>query len=494
MKPVTVVARYAPDPALAAALRPLAQSALVESLTLLRPSAACVSVPGAETLSTDAPFSEETLAALLDSSRAPYLLFLPDCLPVEIGQPAIERMIGAAQATGAGIVYADYYEGAEAVRRPHPLIDYSPGSVRDDFAFGPVLLISVEAARNAAGRHGMLPGSRFAGLYDLRLKLSIDYKIAHLADALYTVHTPAAGSGSGAQLFDYVDPRNRAFQKEMEAVFTDYLQKIGACVPAARLRTLDAAGPAFPVEASVIIPVRNREKTIAQAVQSALSQQTGFPFNVIVVDNHSTDGTTAVLRELAQRHPALHHIVPERTDLAIGGCWNEAFQSPACGRYAVQLDSDDLYASTRTLQRIVDLLRAGFAMVIGAYTLVDFDLKEIPPGLIDHNEWTDENGHNNALRVNGLGAPRAFSTALMRDIGLPNVSYGEDYAAALRVCREYRIGRIYESLYVCRRWPGNTDASLDLESANKNDLFKDGVRTAELAARRAMMNEAGKKP
>jgi glycosyltransferase involved in cell wall biosynthesis len=279
----------------------------------------------------------------------------------------------------------------------------------------------------------------------------------------------------------------------MEAVFTDYLQKIGACLPAARLRSLDAAGPAFPVEASVIIPVRNREKTIAQAVQSALSQQTGFPFNVIVVDNHSTDGTTATLRELAGRHPALRHIVPERTDLAIGGCWNEAFHSPACGRYAVQLDSDDLYASTRSLQRIVDLLRMGYAMVIGAYTLVDFDLKEIPPGLVDHSEWTDENGHNNALRVNGLGAPRAFSTALMRDIGFLNVSYGEDYAAALRVCRDYRIGRIYESLYLCRRWPGNTDAALDLESANKNDLFKDGVRTAELAARQAMMNEAGKR-
>ena len=277
MKPLTAVARYAPDPALAAALRPLAQSALVESLTLLSPSAGGVSIPGAETLSTDAPFSEETLGALLGSSRTPYLLFLPDCVPVDIGQPAMERMIGAARATGAGIVYADYYEGVGRTKRIHPLIDYSPGSVRDDFAFGPVLLISVEAARNAAGRRGVLPGSRFAGLYDLRLKLSIDHKITHLAEPLYTVHTPAAGSGPGVQLFDYVDPRNRAFQKEMEAVFTDYLQKIGARVPAARLRSLDAAGPVFPVEASVIIPVRNREKTIAQAITARYHSRPASP-------------------------------------------------------------------------------------------------------------------------------------------------------------------------------------------------------------------------
>jgi glycosyltransferase involved in cell wall biosynthesis len=280
----------------------------------------------------------------------------------------------------------------------------------------------------------------------------------------------------------------------MELVFTDYLRKTRTYVPARRLRPYDATGMSFPVEASVVIPVRDREKTIAEAVRSALSQKTNFPFNVIVVDNHSTDGTTCLLRDLARRHGEINHVIPERTDLAIGGCWNEAIRSPSCGRYAVQLDSDDLYRDRRTLQRMVDMMREGYAMVIGAYTLVDFDLSEIPPGLIAHNEWTDENGHNNALRVNGLGAPRAFATALMREAGLLNVSYGEDYAAALRVCREYRVGRIYESLYLCRRWPGNTDAGLDLDRANRNDAFKDDVRTAEILARQAMNREAEEKP
>jgi len=239
------------------------------------------------------------------------------------------------------------------------------------------------------------------------------------------------------------------------------------------------------VEASVVIPVRNREQTIAEAVKSALSQETDFPFNILVVDNHSTDRTTSVLSDLAVRYSALKHIIPLRTDLGIGGCWNEALGHDACGRYAVQLDSDDLYSSACTLQKMVDKLRQGaHALVIGSYTLVDSRLGEIPPGLIDHREWTDENGPNNALRINGLGAPRAFNTDLMRKIGFLNVSYGEDYAAALRVCREYRIGRIYESLYLCRRWPGNTDAALTIEDANKNNAFKDQIRTEEILARK----------
>jgi glycosyltransferase involved in cell wall biosynthesis len=291
-------------------------------------------------------------------------------------------------------------------------------------------------------------------------------------------------------MFAYVDPRNKAAQKEMEIVFTDYLRKIGAYVSTHRLRDVEMIGKAFAVEASIVIPVRNRKETITEAVKSALSQKTDFPFNVIVVDNHSTDGTTTILSDLAQKYPLLKHVVPKRTDLGIGGCWNEALRHEACGRYAVQLDSDDLYSSPHTLQKMVEMLGQGnYAMVIGSYTLVDSRLKKIPPGVINHREWTDENGHNNALRINGLGAPRAFNTGIIRGIKFLNVSYGEDYAAALRICRKYRIGRIYESLYLCRRWSGNTDASPSIEERNQNDAFKDKIRTAEILARQKMNQE-----
>jgi glycosyltransferase involved in cell wall biosynthesis len=273
----------------------------------------------------------------------------------------------------------------------------------------------------------------------------------------------------------------------METVFTDYLKKIRAYLPSSHLghfKEVKQRPRSFPVEASVVIPVRNRKETITGALKSALSQETDFPFNVIVVDNHSTDGTTTVLSDLASQYLSLKRIVPNRTDLGIGGCWNEALRHEACGHYVVQLDSDDLYSSSHTLQKIVDMLRQGsYAMVIGSYTLVDSRLKEIPPGLIDHREWTDENGHNNALRINGLGAPRAFNTSLLRKIGFHNVSYGEDYAAALRICREYRVGRIYESLYLCRRWSGNTDSALSIEEANRKNAFKDKIRTIEILAR-----------
>jgi glycosyltransferase involved in cell wall biosynthesis len=273
----------------------------------------------------------------------------------------------------------------------------------------------------------------------------------------------------------------------METVFTDYLKHINAYLPPESLRKAKKSLEHFPVEASVIIPVRNRVNTVGEAVKSALSQKTDFPFNIIVVDNHSTDGTTDVLSDLASQYSILHHIVPARNNLAIGGCWNEALHSQSCGRYAVQLDSDDLYCTSDSLQKVIlMLLQENYAMVIGSYTIVNFNLEEIPPGLIDHREWTGANGHNNALRINGLGAPRAFNTSLMRDIGFLNVSYGEDYAAALRICREHRIGRIFESLYLCRRWQGNTDAALSIEAINKNDAFKDKVRTDEILARQTI--------
>jgi glycosyltransferase involved in cell wall biosynthesis len=291
------------------------------------------------------------------------------------------------------------------------------------------------------------------------------------------------------KIFAYVDPKQAGMQNEMEVVFTDHLKRIGAFLApdSQRTATGEENKSSFPVEASVIIPVRNRKSTVADAVKSALSQETDFPFNVIVVDNNSTDGTTELLSDLAKSHGSLKHLIPSRTDLGIGGCWNEALMSHHCGRYSVQLDSDDLYAGTFILRRIVDMFRReNYAMVIGSYTIVNFNLEVIAPGLIDHREWTAENGRNNALRINGLGAPRAFHTGIMRGVQFLNVSYGEDYAATLRMCREYRIGRIYENLYLCRRWPGNTDAALPMEAQNRNDAFKDKIRTDEILARQKL--------
>ena len=375
-------------------------------------------------------------------------------------------------------------------RSLHPLNDYQLGSVRDDFEFGPLILFSVSAIREAVKEYGLLRDVQSAGLYDLRLKVSIDHPVCHIKEPLYTVKKSGESvlrSFHPERLFSYLDPRNTNIQKEMETVFTDYLKKIGAYLSPNQLRKVGPVRGSFPVEASIIIPVKNRKETIAEAVRSALGQKTDFPFNVLVIDNHSTDGTTALLSRLASRYPRLKHIVPKRVDLGIGGCWNEAIKHKACGRFAVQLDSDDLYSSPHTLQKMVDLLRHGnYAMVIGSYTLVDSNLREIPPGLIDHREWTDLNGHNNALRVNGLGAPRGFHTSMMRKIGFRNVSYGEDYEAGLRICREYRIGRIYENLYLCRRWPGNTDANLSLEELNQKDFFKDEIRTKEIEARQRL--------
>ncbi|MBI3787047.1 MAG: glycosyltransferase family 2 protein, partial [Ignavibacteriales bacterium] len=313
----------------------------------------------------------------------------------------------------------------------------------------------------------------------------IDYAAFHIQENLYT-KVESDTRLTGEKLFDYVDPRNQAVQKEMEIVATKHLKNVGAYLKP-KFKKVPKVDTGFPVEASVIIPVRNREATIPDAVQSVLRQQTDFSFNIIVVDNHSTDRTTEILAALAKENSKVKHLVPTRHDLGIGGCWNEAVFSEHCGRYAVQLDSDDIYSNGTTLQKIVDVFRKGnYAMVIGSYKLVNMKLEEIPPGIIDHKEWTPENGRNNALRINGLGAPRAFNTALLRQIGLPNVSYGEDYAVALRLSREYQIGRIYEPVYLCRRWEGNTDAVLSIEKANRHDYYKDKIRTIELLARQVM--------
>jgi glycosyltransferase involved in cell wall biosynthesis len=385
------------------------------------------------------------------------------------------------------MLYSDYDETLpDGARRERPVNDYQLGSIRDDFHFGPVQLFSTLAVRQALADSGPLPVVKYAALYDLRLKLSLRAPIVRLPERLYGSSVIPA-KGKGEKHFAYVDHRNLAYEREMEMVAVDHLRRLGVWLPPS-FRTLPAAGESYPVVASVIIPVRNRERTIAAAVHSALAQQTDFAFNVLVVDNHSTDATGSIVSELAHNYPPVQLLVPERRDLGIGGCWNEAVYASHCGKYAVQLDSDDLYGGPQTLQQLIAMLGEGhFAAVIGSYTLVDGQGAEISPGLVDHREWTDENGRNNALRVNGFGAPRAFRTDILRRAGgFPNVSYGEDYAVCLRISRYYRIGRIYDSLYLCRRWEGNTDAALSLERINGNDAYKDRLRSLEIMARQKM--------
>jgi hypothetical protein len=489
MNSLTVVTPHYPGPSFEKTLLSLTKSSLVERVVIVSQDPLHLKIPRCHLIAAASILSHETLGNIIDEIQTKHFLLLSKAHQISMGPEALDRLVTVAETTKASLVYSDFYDENEDGKRFHPLIDYQPGSVRDDFNFGAMMLFSVDAVQRALRKYGAIPEVKFAGLYDLRLKVSIDQAIGHLKEPLYTMRKADAPSRDET-LFAYVDPRNRAVQMEMETVFTDYLKKIGAYLAPQHLREVEPATTSYPVEASVVIPVRNRKETISDAVRSAQSQETDFPFNVIVVDNHSTDGTTAILSDLARHSPGLKHTIPARTDLGIGGCWNEAIHSEACGRYAVQLDSDDLYGSPRTLQKMVDMVRQGnYAMVIGSYTLVDSKGQEIPPGLIDHREWTDSNGHNNALRIHGLGAPRAFNTGLMRNIGFLNVSYGEDYAAALRICRDYRIGRIYESLYLCRRWSGNTDAGLTLEEANRNDTFKDKVRTDEILARQEIAKD-----
>ncbi len=413
-------------------------------------------------------YSSQSIQRLLDEADSEVLFVGDPRVSIEPGPYMLGRMAQVMRESGAGWVFAD------AVG--HPRIDYQRGSIRDGFDFGPVVGITVKAARQAGIDHAW----KWGGLYDLRLRISEKQAIVRIPEPLYGA-SAIDTRPTGEKQFDYVDPRNRDYQIEMESIATAHLKRIGACLEP-RFEKVPAAAEAFPVKASIVIPVRNRERTILDAVRSALEQTRDLEFNVIVVDNHSTDRTTELLRGIGD--PRLKHIIPERRDLGIGGCWNEAIYSRHCGQYAVQLDSDDLYINDGVLQRIVAKLEAGpYAMVIGSYTMVDFSLKEIPPGLIDHREWSRDNGRNNALRINGLGAPRAFDTSVVRRIGFPNVSYGEDYAVALRISRDYEIGRIYESVYLCRRWEGNSDSALPLEVANRYDLYKDWLRTVEIQAR-----------
>lgn len=469
-------------------LERLLRNPLIRKAVVLHTKDPGTGPPRCERRAVDGPLGGGTWNAVLSGVATRYILFLPDTAGIRIDPRAPDRLVETAEATGAGMVYADYADIVGKTLREHPLNDYQPGSLRDGFDFGPLILVSTAAARRAIGKYGEIPAYRWAGWYDLRLKISADRDLFHLPERLSTVDRD--GQREAAH-FAYVDPRNRDVQEEMEEAATAHLKRIGAFLPA-EFSDVPPCSDAFPVEASVVIPVRNRVRTVADAVASALAQRTDFSFNIIVVDNHSTDGTTRLLRDLAMRHPLLKHVIPKRRDLSIGGCWNEAIFSSACGQYAVQLDSDDLYQGKGVLRRLVGLLRRGdCAMAVGSYTLVNERLQEIPPGLIDHREWTDANGRNNALRINGLGAPRAFATSVLRRIGFPNVGYGEDYAVALRISRKYRVGRIYDSLYLCRRWEGNTDAALAVEQTNRNDRYKDKLRTLEIRARRKMNGVRG---
>jgi len=464
----------------------LRSSGLVSRIFLIGSEKALFDVEGADWMNTGNLTSGATIKTIALLSQTDYTLIYTRQSPLKLSQYALERFIRVANDTGSGLVYSNYLAVKAGTLESHPVIDYQEGSLRDDFNFGSLLFYRKEKLKEAAT--SVDETLVHAGLYSLRLNLSLIAPIFRIPEYLYTEEESDLRL-SGEKIFDYVDPKNRGLQIEMETVCTRFLKDAGAYLEP-DFKPVDFLKENFQIEASVIIPVRNRVRTIEDAIRSVLSQKTNFAFNLIIADNYSTDGTTELIKKYAEKDSRLIHLIPDRKDLGIGGCWNAAATHPDCGKFAVQLDSDDLYLDETTLQQVVDTFyREKCAMVVGSYRMVNFDLQEIPPGIIDHKEWTPDNGRNNALRINGLGAPRAFYTPVLRCIKVPNVNYGEDYALGLAISRHYQIGRIYNPIYLCRRWDDNSDASLSVEVMNGHNLYKDRIRTIEFLARKAMNAE-----
>lgn len=483
MKPtVNCFLPYSTKEQVAPTIASLKESKLTNKIILLTTEVSPEVVEGCELIHIDSLNSSATMKKIADAADSEYTLLYTKYNNLDMGYLAMERFVRIAGDTKAGMLYADCYSVVEDVRKTTPVIDYQFGSLRDDFNFGSVLFFNSVDLKKAAA--GIDSDYKSAGLYDLRLRLSRIAPIVHINEYLYSDVTVDTRK-SGEKIFDYVDPKNRGVQIEMEQACTAHLKEIGGFLKPEFAKIEFDKGD-FANEASVIIPVRNRVRTIRDAIRSVLSQKTDFPFNLIIIDNHSTDGTSEAIEEFTS-DPRVIHIIPQRQDLGIGGCWNMGVNHPACGKFAVQLDSDDVYSSEDTLSKIVKAFyEQNCAMVVGTYMLTDINLNEIAPGIIDHKEWTPENGRNNALRINGLGAPRAFYTPVLREICVPNTSYGEDYALGLAFSRKYQIGRIYDVLYFCRRWEDNSDAALDINKMNANNLYKDRIRTWELEARCAM--------
>ena len=455
---------------------------LVGNIHLVTTDSTLEPLPGCELLVVDMPHSSATMKAIAQKANTEYTLLYTKETTLELGMFALERMMHITEDSDAGMVYADHYQIAGGKQTNAPVIDYQFGSLRDDFNFGSVLLFNTSRLKEAAGR--ITSEYNFAGLYDLRLKLSQNADLVHINEYLYS-EVENDTRKSGEKIFDYVDPKNRNRQIEMEEACTEHLKEIGGYLEP-EFKQIEFSAGNFEYEASVIIPVRNRIRTIRDAIRSVLSQKTDFKFNLIIIDNHSTDGTTEAIDEF-KNDERLIHIIPERNDLGIGGCWNMGVHHPKCGKFAIQLDSDDVDANDNTLAiKVRAFYEQNCAMVVGTYMMTDFNMNMIAPGIIDHKEWTPHNGRNNALRINGLGAPRAFYTPVLREVKVPNTSYGEDYALGLNFSRRYQIGRVYEVVYLCRRWDDNSDASLDVVKMNGHNLYKDRIRTWELQARVAM--------
>ncbi len=473
---------YSDAAQIAATVANLSNEPCVSKIFLIATSADAKPVDGCELIVTDTLNSSATMKKIADAAESDFILLYTKYTTLVPGYLALKRFMRLADDSGAGMLYADSRSVVEGKQANQPVIDYQFGSLRDDFNFGSVLFFRTSSFKEAVS---MIDHEyQAAGLYDLRLKISRIAPIVHINEYLYTDVT-LDNRKSGEKIFDYVDPKNRGVQIEMEQACTDHLKQIGGYL-APVFDKVDFEGHEFANEASVIIPVRNRVRTIRDAIKSVLSQKTDFPFNLIIIDNLSTDGTSEAIEEFTS-DPRVIHIIPKRDDLGIGGCWNLGVNHEACGKFAVQLDSDDVYSDENTLAKIVKAFYdQNCAMVVGTYMLTDINMNMLPPGVIDHKEWTPENGRNNALRINGLGAPRAFFTPMLREINVPNTSYGEDYALGLAFSRHNQIGRIYDVLYYCRRWEDNSDANLDINKMNANNLYKDRIRTWELQARVAM--------